>query len=551
MQRFLEFTESFLTEAKTEMLDISIPSVQKIFKTETSIDKFLTTNFRIEEKMDGVKISLIRNSVPFDPDDYTKNWILSYKNHIIYPHEFDSVDDSKIKKESHGISQYKFIHKVLSKVQSKLKNMPENHEFFLEFLMKKPTLTRSYSEIGLHKVIFLSHSPCSFTISSGKIKSITTAFIQDDNIANEFSKITKFNPAPLIFSGPLTVVINKKRIFNEPGIISEKLQARYLELAKDKTFTDSIQVGGKDAIDVLSELFTSFESEFGANQIEGSVLFDKQANKFYKFTLPEQYSKEFRKKIKENFNGSEEESKNYFDQIDEKAEEIVDSVDKSISYDKQLKDISEVVYSQDVSEIINPKKTDLNKQDDLYLKVKLMLIDLQDSSSAFSVKQEIKDENNLGFFVGKMRIITTAHIDIIKSALKKSKKGLIIALVDTSKKGLSFQDRKEILISKFGSKVKIVKVDSANFSRILEQFKKQVSIIYCGEDNEVSYTTQLETFNKKNNTSIVLDVSERSDEDVSATQVEEAIKSDNLNEFKNLTPREVWSFWDQLKTIFS
>ena len=38
-----------------------------------------------------------------------------------------------------------------------------------KYLMKKPTLTRTYGPEGLHKLLLIAHSPSSFSISSGKI----------------------------------------------------------------------------------------------------------------------------------------------------------------------------------------------------------------------------------------------------------------------------------------------------------------------------------------------------------------------------------------------
>ena len=554
LQRFLQFNRNLILEAKNEgMLDISIPSVQKSFKSDSAIEKFLEMNFRIEEKTDGVKVNLLRTDTPFNPKDYTKNWIVSYKNNILYPYEFDSAKDDTIKKESHGISQYKFIHKILSKVQSKLKNIPENHEFFLEYLMRKPTLTRSYSEEGLHTVILLAHSPCSYKISNGTVITHPTSFLQNDVLATEFSNITKIHLPPLIFNGPLTINKNGIRVFNAEGILSEKLRTRYDVLKEDKLLDEGIRTGGQDALAVLAELFTSYDSEFGGTQIEGSVLYNEASGKYYKFTLAEQYSKELRSSIKQSYSGTEEEQKEYYTQLEDKADTIFDNLDKSVPYEDQLYTVSNLVYKENLDAIYNPKKTNHNKQDDLYLKLKLMIMDSLDPHSAFTVKQEIKNKTELGFFVGKMRILSIAHVNIIKDALKKNPKGLIIGLVDTSKLGLSFNDRKNIINKLFGNKVKIVKTDNANFARILEPFKNVVSTVFCGQDNETSYSKQLEQFNNKNNTNIILDVADRNDkeDEISATKIESFIRADNKEEFKVLVPKEEWSYWDKLREIFS
>lgn len=551
INRFSSF--SVLNEAKGEMLDISIPSVQKVVKSKKAQDEFLSKSFRIEEKIDGVKISIFRTTSPYDPLDYTKNWIIAYKTFILYPFEHSKVNPRKIKKESYGNSQFAFIHKAMAKAHHRLENIPENTEFFLEYLMRKPTLTRSYSESGIHSVILLAHSPCHYEIKNGKIFSTSSEFIQYDDMAKEFCSATKFQEPPLVFDGPLVVKSEDgtSMVFNEAGITSEKLQTRYNETKS--ALNDAINKGGEEAITALGNLFTSYESEFGGDQIEGSVLFDAVSGKRYKFVLADQYSKEVRSAVKEKLVGSNDEQNTFFPALEEEADKIFKTLDRTSPVESILKEASKIVYTTNLDFIPHSKKTNLNKQDDLYLKLKTMVLDSKDPRSAFAVQQEVKGKSGLGFFIGKMRILTTAHFQIIQNALEKNKKGLILALVTTSKKGLPIDDRKDIIEKAFGSKVKILEAPNANFARVLEPFKTVVSTVFCGTDNESSYGTQLDEFNKRFGTSIILDVMPRedSDEEVSSTKVESAIKSGDQEAFKNLTPKQEWSYWTQLMNIFS
>jgi len=73
------------------VLDISIKSVDKAITSKKKASDFVRTPFRVLEKIDGTKLTLIRNDEPFNPEDYTKNWIVSYKGRIIYPTEFISL----------------------------------------------------------------------------------------------------------------------------------------------------------------------------------------------------------------------------------------------------------------------------------------------------------------------------------------------------------------------------------------------------------------------------------------------------------------------------
>jgi hypothetical protein len=89
----------------------------------------------------------------------------------------------------------------------------------------------------------------------------------------------------------------------------------------------------------LHELFTSYKSEFGGPQIEGSVLYD--GTNYYKFVMSDQYSKELRKDTKKSFEGSDDEKANYYSKLEEKAKDIFESLDKSSSLEDALKELSD------------------------------------------------------------------------------------------------------------------------------------------------------------------------------------------------------------------
>lgn len=547
------FNEFLLESKGDKMLDIHIPEVSKVFKKDSAIEAFLSKEFRVTEKTDGVKITLQRDTNEFDPSDYSKNWIVSYKGFILFPFEHDDVDHKTIKKESIGNSQFAFVHALLKKVQSKLGFVPKGEEFFLEYLMKKPTLTRTYGPEGLHKLILIAHSPSSFSISSGKISSSPSNFIQGDNLSKKFSKITGIKEPPVIFKGKLIVKKNENSssneqiLFNEEGIVSEKLRTRFNEIKEE--VNEGLQEGGSSAISVLHNLFTSYSSEFGGDQIEGSVLKSSEG-KFYKFVAHGQYSKEDRAKKKEEMVGSKEDQEVFFSAMEKKAEEIFSSLDVSQTVEKILEDVSSSIYKMNLSDLPSEKKTNLQKQDDLYLKVKTMVLDSKDSKTPFALLQKIKGMKNLGFFIGKIRIPTTAHFEIISSALKKNPRGVIVALVSTKKASIPFDDRKKILEKEFGKKIRVIEVPNGNLSRVLEPFKDVVSTLFCGEDRKKDYSEQLKKDNELWGTNITLDVESRTDGDVSSSKVEEAVKSGREDEFRKLTPKLIWSYWDRLKDSF-
>ena len=175
MMSFRTFTtrKTYVTEATTGMVDISILNADKAF-SKKPVEFFFQLDgqgntispreFIIEEKFDGTKLTLFRNNEDYDSKDYTKNWIVAYKNSILHPNDFSSGSSKKAKEQGIGMSQYRLVHEHLKKNNRSLKSIPKNTEFFVEFLMRKATLTRDYDNkhsmilIGYLNMIFGLHN---------------------------------------------------------------------------------------------------------------------------------------------------------------------------------------------------------------------------------------------------------------------------------------------------------------------------------------------------------------------------------------------------------
>jgi len=561
----LKSFQTFLLEKQAGMLDISIPSFFKALKLDpakldpgskayqnanTKIKDVLTEPLRIEEKVDGVKLSIIRNGTDFDPLDYSKNWIVAYKTFILYPFEHGELELASVKHPSnYGNSQYKLIHDRLKTAHSQLKSIPKNTEFFLEFLMRKPTLTRSYGEQGIHSVLFLASSPTgTITIKNGKVTTESNEFSQFRPFTNTFTEATGFHPPKVLFSGTLFTNEESSYKFDTDGFLFDKVKEKANELKSEiseaLSKSDWVQVAKQ-----LQRLFTTFDSFYGGGVPEGVVCWPKNSSSPFKFTAADQYSKELRQNIKDELVGSGKDLENYFESIEKVAEDLLKRIDTSRPFEDQVKQASKLVYTHGLSWIDHGKKTNLNKQDDVFLKLKSFLMDLDDDSSTSVVNRKLENSSGLGLIVGKFRLPTIAHMELIKTALSSSPK-VLLALVDTAKKGLTFNERKEILSQSFPGKLLITKVDSANLSRILKAFKGKITKLFCGTDALPAYQKQIDEFNAQYQTNISVHELERSeDDDVSATQVEKAIKTKDFDTFSRLASPLLKAYWDHLVTV--
>jgi hypothetical protein len=351
------------------MLDISIKALDKTVKTRKAAADFIRKHVVVVEKIDGTKLTLIRNGEKFDPRDYTKNWIVSYKGSVIYPTEFVGLEKrtSDIRQRSIGSAQYKFVHDHLATVHSDTASIPLNTEFFVEFVQNKPTITRDYAK--KHGLFLVGFGPSSYATSHGMIYS-ASKFSNDPRLLEEYAEILRLGQFPVVFEGNLS---SRDEIFNadrlDPGLKAL--------LEKNLETTDF-----SDPQDILTGVINSFrelQSSLGG-KAEGVVIKvggdDVSEQQLYKVLSLDQHDPETRRAKKGRYQTSAAEEKIYWENINSKVDEILDREDadlRSLRPEEIMRRLSSRAYemSQEEIGINHPYKSLINIQEDLLLTAKL------------------------------------------------------------------------------------------------------------------------------------------------------------------------------------
>ena len=279
------------------------------------------------------KLTLWRNGDDWD-EDYEKNWVVAFKNQILYGGEFESVDRDKVKKHSVGISQYAFIHDHMKKIHKDTKSFPKNTEIFVEFIQNKLTTTRDYE--NKHGLYIIAHSPATGEVEGGMLKTRESGFFQDK--VQKFSKDLDLNLPPVVFEGTLDSVSAITK-----GITNAKLKQAW---NKNKDNYES------NPYETVKQTFLEFESVLGG-KTEGVVLHSK-GGKIYKFVQEDQYSKETRGAKKMKYQADPAVEKEYWEKIKEMGTEILKDMDydfDKLSYQDILKEFSKIVNGLKDSEL--------------------------------------------------------------------------------------------------------------------------------------------------------------------------------------------------------
>jgi len=473
-------------------LNLSIPNADKV----TKISEFLSTKFKVTPKYDGVKLTLWRNAEPFN-EDYNQNWVVAYKNQVLHPEEFRGLDRQKIENESIGISQYAIVHDFLAEKHRTLIDIPIEHEFFIEFIMRKPTVTRDYEKF--HSLIQLRCSPA---------KGITEGGMLYTSPSHEYVDIDIGLKTPTtIFEGYLN-----SHDAIAAGICNPFLMESFRKHEDELDFSQPEQ-----AFQVIKQIFLDVPSEFGGIE-EGVVLTSDE--KSFKLIQEDQHDSEVRKSKKNRWRGTVDEEVVYWEAVNELADQIRDNSNGDLA--KRLGEAREYTNTQGIIPW-HPKKTKFQIQDDIFLSAKTRILNSL-------------EENRNALFLGKVRCLTKAHANAIREGLQNHR-SVTVALTTGKETKIPFSLRKEMIEAEFPM-VEVIEVSSGNLLSAIRKCKKPITAVIAGSDRADGYRDQL-----KGTPVGVLEVVRNSaaENNISASK---ALSSKEF--FEEMTPASIHRFYDEL-----
>jgi len=159
----------------------------------------------------------------------------------------------------------------------------------------------------------------------------------------------------------------------------------------------------------------------------------------------------------------------------------------------------------------------------------------------------------VGIFSGRFQPCTKAHAEIIEKIGKENDSGIIFLVKgkktseDKEKNPFDTETQKKMLELVTPKNVKIEIISTGFFVDELNKSHDTKFVAYAGSDRVKAY----KSFNKyiENDNTLEIKEIKRTDEDISATKVREALKNNNKDEFKKLTPVKIHGMFKELKEI--
>jgi hypothetical protein len=424
------------------MADISIDDLRKVMirpdvsaRARTNdirkAQSFLSDpNIRIVEKIDGTKLTLIRRNNEFDPENYRKNWYIAYKGELIMPGEVANLGsrEEEVRSGSSGFAQYSLIHSHMARVHQNTSKIPQGTEFFIEFVQRKPTISRDYPK--KHGLFLTMFGPSRYKVTGTNLVSDMDP-VDDDSTLETYADLLDLQTYPVLFEGSLLSLDGLKS-----GIKSSSIGKRFSEMHDElrQAYSDTSQDKPLRVVDAIYKLFSDFETtlstESERSPAEGSVFKTSATKSLYKALRFDQHDVAHRQDIKQKFKSQDPaEEERYWNEIVSIAEEIstevVPSQKRNVTeseLDETLQAAHQECYfdsaiSNRLGALRHPK-TLIQRQEDLYTNVK----------SQIMKRLQLGDQTgiSLGIFIVAGKPIHAGHWEMIKKASSECDEALIL-----------------------------------------------------------------------------------------------------------------------------
>jgi len=155
-------------------------------------------------------------------------------------------------------------------------------------------------------------------------------------------------------------------------------------------------------------------------------------------------------------------------------------------------------------------------------------------------------------FQGRMQPPTKAHIRIIDNAWKKYHKKVIIAIVKSGNADSPFPIKlvQEMIKKATSAKFEILELKTGfigDFISPLRDNDMEPVILLAGSDRVNSYNEQIKRYKDLFNLNLIVEEIPRTDEDISASKVRNAIQSGDEETFKSMMSPKLYSYFSKLQ----
>jgi len=540
----------YLNESTEGMLDIKSTNLEKM--STKAIKALRTQDIEISEKFDGTKLTLIRTKDEYKKgDDPLKYWLVSFKNNLLTSEEFENVDRTEAKEKSLSNAQYAFVFDYLKQIDPT--QFPLNREYFVEYLMRKPTLIVKYSEDMYHNFMLIGYADGANPNIEGMKVTTSSGELKQDKLEEEAFKLKMLSP-PVVFRGKLSNFSNGI-VKNTTGLYKEKKQKQINEIKENyEKNKDLIESDDPDAFrQGLKQIFLNVTSIFsnkrndlddkGRPSIEGFMI---KGEKFIKIQDPKVTNKDFRLAVKLQYSMDKLAEDEYFKLVNEKARELLKKKPNGT-----IRDFSNFIYNDPRRDIQNfyEELVKIFKNDDFEARKPLfhvkdqLMIEVKIVIGIGAHEEHVKGYDGFVLIPGRYNPATKAHIQkmFIENGIEKYPNyGIIIQLIkgtgtDVIKNPFDLNFQQEWIRKAIKEKDRIMffEFPTGDLSKLIQNIEKsgkKVKALVAGDDRALGYKNQLKSLGRED---IHFEPLSRLDDNISSTSLKLSLLMNDIEEYKN------------------
>jgi len=249
------------------------------------------------------------------------------------------------------------------------------------------------------------------------------------------------------------------------------------------------------------------------------------SDKILKINQPYQTDQASRNKIKDQYRGDTEYEDAYWKNIQDESYKAIKSSNSQEMQDA-MKDVAKFLKGY-TPETTHFRKNKTQVLEDIAITARLILS---------------KKLNSGSLIIGKFRVVSNAHYDIIKGATSTYDTTTVNIVSSKDTKGT--KDLRNRMIEACFSDIEILNGSTGNIVTMLAKSHNEITAVLCGSDRVSSYEEQI-----KKQLGVRVVETKRTDEDISASKLIKNIHDEEY--FKNNTPSQIWPMYEEIRETYS
>lgn len=165
---------------------------------------------------------------------------------------------------------------------------------------------------------------------------------------------------------------------------------------------------------------------------------------------------------------------------------------------------------------------------------------------------KIPQDKEVTVFMGRMQPPTLAHARIIENAYKRTRKPVVVAVVKSGNDQSPFPVKliKSILNKSVSAKIKVIELKSGFIGDFISPLRDkgfEPTVLIAGSDRIKNYKGQVKRYEELFKLDLEVQEIGRHGDSISASKVRQALRDDDEEAFKEMTPKGEWQFYSKLK----